>query len=368
MHTIFQRVLPPARLLTTGGLALLLLLPVSLQVQAEFRDPLDWPADELTRLAERPTQAVTRAGEVLVAVGARGLIATSVDGQQWQQSPAPVQSDLLAVVFPTPEQGWAVGHDGVILHSPDAGASWEKQLDGRQAKGQFTDYYTHLQAEPQVLEAAQSALSLNYASGPSLPLLDVWFADALQGFAVGSFGTLVATRDGGKTWEPWLHRIDNPDLLNLNAVEGVGDAVYIAAEQGVVFRLNPQTRHFERTETGYEGSFFGLLSVGDSVIAYGLSGTAYRSDDQGQNWSPLHNPSGVSLTAGVQLPASQDFVLVNARGDLLFGNADSDRLQLRRGSGFARYTGVVALEQDQLVVTSLEGIRSEAVTAASDIQ
>src|SRR5699024_10881475 len=132
--------------LSTGILVLLLLVPVARPAWAEFRDPLDWPAEELTRLAERPTQALARAGDMLVAVGARGLIATSTDGQHWQQSPSPVQSDLLAVVFPTPEEGWAVGHDGVVLHSTDAGRSWEKQLDGRQAGQLFTDYYATLEA------------------------------------------------------------------------------------------------------------------------------------------------------------------------------------------------------------------------------
>ncbi|WP_169304549.1 WD40/YVTN/BNR-like repeat-containing protein [Halopseudomonas bauzanensis] len=360
MNKIFQRVLTMASL-PTGLMVLLLLMPASLL--AAFRDPLDTPAEEFTRLAERPTQAVAKAGDVLVAVGARGLIATSRDGQNWQQSSSPVQSDLLAVVFPTPEQGWAVGHDGVILHSTDAGRSWAKQLDGRQAGELFTDYYASLQGDPELVDSMQSAVALNYGSGPTLPLLDVWFADAQRGFAVGSFGTLVATRDGGRTWEPWLHRIDNPDLLNLNAIQGVGDALYIAAEQGVVFRLGPQSQQFEMTETGYEGSFFGLLGVGNSVVAYGLSGTAYRSDNHGADWTPLHNPSGISLTAGATLPGAGDFVLTNARGDLLFGNIRSDRLQPQRGKGFARYTGVTALGGERLVITSLEGIRGDTLSA-----
>lgn len=365
MNRLFQHVFPAAGSLSTGMLVLLLLVPASQPVWAEFRDPLDWPAEELTQLAERPTQAVAQAGDVLVTVGARGLIATSTDGQHWQQSPSPVQSDLLAVVFPTPDDGWAVGHDGVILHSTDAGRSWEKQLDGRQAQALFTDYYAALEADPEVLDRLQSAVALNYGSGPTLPLLDVWFIDAQRGFAVGSFGTLVATRDGGRSWEPWLHRIDNPDLLNLNAIRGVGDDLYIAAEQGVVFRLDQQAQQFVMTDTGYEGSFFGLLGVGDSVIAYGLSGTAYRSDTQGQDWTPLHNPSGVSLTAGATLPESGAFVLTNARGDLLLGNSRTDRLELKRGESFARYTGIAAVDDDQLVITSLEGIRAKTLSASA---
>ncbi|WP_178114773.1 WD40/YVTN/BNR-like repeat-containing protein [Pseudomonas saliphila] len=365
MSTVFHRVYLSARPKPAQFLMLLMLMPLSLYTHAEFRDPLDWPAHEITRLAERPTQAVAKAGEIMVAVGAQGLIATSTDGNQWTQSPSPVQSDLLALHFPTPEKGWIVGHDGVILHSKDAGVSWEKQLDGRLAGERFTEHYAGLQIEPEALEAAQSAISLNYAAGPALPLLDVWFADAERGFVVGSFGTLAVTSDGGETWEPWLHRIDNEELLNLNAIQGVGDAVYIAAERGVVFKLEPQTQRFEKIETGYDGSFFGLLGVGDSIIAYGLSGAAYRSDDEGLNWMPLEGPSSISLTAGATLSDEGDFVLVNARGDMLFGNAATDVLQLKSGKGYARYTGVISLDGKRLLITSLEGIRSEAVQTLS---
>ncbi|WP_332776946.1 hypothetical protein [Polaromonas sp.] len=43
--------------------------------------------------------------------------------------------------FPTAEQGWAVGNDGVILHSNDAGATWSKQLDGREIGALLVQHY-----------------------------------------------------------------------------------------------------------------------------------------------------------------------------------------------------------------------------------
>src|SRR5690606_9309289 len=140
---------------------------------------------------------------------------------------------------------------------------------------------------------------------------------------------------------------------------------YIAAEQGVVFRLDPQTQRFEMTETGYEGSFFGLLGVGDSIIAYGLSGIAYRSDNQGEDWTLLHNPSGVSLTAGATLPGSGDFVLTNVRGRRRCGNSRSERLQVQRRKVLARYTGATAADAGRLVITRLKGIRGETLSATA---
>ena len=77
---------------------------------------------------------MTRAGDRLVAVGQRGHVVVSSDGgATWKQAQVPVSSDLVAVYFVDAKQGWAVGHDGVILHTADGGEYWELQLDGRKA-------------------------------------------------------------------------------------------------------------------------------------------------------------------------------------------------------------------------------------------
>ena len=82
----------------------------------DYVDVLDLPA-KASALAQRsPLLDLARAGSRLVAVGQRGHILYSDDeGGRWQQARVPVSSDLNAVTFPTPEQGWAVGGDGVVL-------------------------------------------------------------------------------------------------------------------------------------------------------------------------------------------------------------------------------------------------------------
>lgn len=336
-------------------------------VQAAFEDPLDLPARTMDNLAQRPLQAIAQAGEQLVAVGLRGLIITSADqGATWQQSAGPVQDDLVAVQFPTPTDGWAVGHDGVILHSKDAGKTWEKQFDGRTAKDSFTRHYQPLADGGN--EAAASAMELierNYAVGPALPLLDVWFEDAQRGYAVGSFGTLIVTSNGGQTWEPWLDHIDNEDVLNLNGIRGINGQLYIAAESGTIYRLNRQTTHFEKLSTGYDGSFFGVTGYGQTLLAYGLVGTVYRSVDAGQTWTQLDTPSQAIITAGIALPGSQDVVLVNASGDLLLGNEQSAKMALGKTERPSRYTGILSLTSRRFLITSLEGIRTEALPDAT---
>ena len=65
-----------------------------------FADVLDTPARTTPLASKSLFQAVTRAGDRLVAVGQRGHVVVSTDGgKSWKQSAVPVSSDLTAVYF-----------------------------------------------------------------------------------------------------------------------------------------------------------------------------------------------------------------------------------------------------------------------------
>jgi len=335
-------------------------LPIALSAPA-FRDPLDYPAVAVSAVADRPTMAIASVDDYVVAVGPRGLIIRSEDqGKTWVQSSVPVQSDLLAVHFPNARDGWAVGHDGVILHSSDGGRSWIKQLDGRIAAATFKNYYAAEEASP-AMEAAAFLVELNFRSGPSLPYLDVWFEDAQRGFVVGSFGMIAATDDGGQTWTPWMHRIDNDEALHLNSIRGIGGNIFIAGEHGSVLKLDRARQHFMTTSTDYAGSFFGITGNRSTLLAYGLRGTAYRSEDSGISWQAVEIPSDSTLTAGAVDPGSDRFVLVNSAGQFLLGDVTGSRFNDVQTDAPMRYTGVV-VSDGVAVVSSLAGTRSVLIT------
>lgn len=360
----------------------LLVLAVSAQAGTMFQDPLDTPAKMREKITGRPLMAVAHAGDQLVAVGSRGLIAVSGDqGKTWTQSKVPVQSDLLAVQFPTASEGWAVGHDGVVLHSTDGGKTWSKQLDGRAAGPAFKAFYkSGAGGKENMGEAAVTSISdavygkaatgpripglleQNYKSGPALPFIDVWFEDTQRGFVVGAFGMIAATTDGGKTWEPWLHRIDNSSS-NLNAIRGIGGEVYIAGEQGRIFRLDRNRGFFTKMETGYIGSLFGITGNGESLIAYGLRGTAYRATLGGkpgsEKWEVVAMPNEHTLSAGIALADGSGFVLVNAAGELLIGDKAAKNFSALPAQKAMRMTGIAELKANRgFVVTGIEGVRT----------
>lgn len=329
--------------------------------EAKFQDPLETPALARKELQKRPLMAIAAAGNRLIAVGSRGLVIASDDqGKSWTQAQVPVQSDLLAVNFPTAMDGWIAGHDGVILHSADGGRTWTKQLDGRQAAASFKAFYGSLGADG---AGPLAQIEQNYKAGPALPFLDVWFEDANKGFAVGSFGMLVATSDGGKTWEPWLHRISNPQYLNLNALRGIGNDLYIVGEHGQIYQLNRSSGHFDATDSGYVGSLFGIAGNGSALVAFGLRGTAYRKGvGKSNRWEALTTPNEQTLAAGIVSRPGGAFVLVNAAGEfvVLDGSGKNARL-VKPKQPAMRLTGIAALNATSFVVTGLDGVRVETV-------
>ena len=197
---------------------------------------LDAPATQSPLAAQALLQGMARAGKPLVAVGQRGHRRLPTDGgASWKQASVPVSSDLTAVFFVDDEHGWAVGHDGVILHTADGGESWELQLYGRTANDLLIAAMERKVAAEPASEDAKKLLAEAQRfkeQGADKPFLDVWFADAQNGYAVGAYNLLVRTADGGKTWESWFDRTDNPKLFNLYAIRPAGGELFIAGEGG----------------------------------------------------------------------------------------------------------------------------------------
>lgn len=284
-----------------------------------WRDVLDAPARSSPLAEKGLINGLALAGQAVVAVGQRGHVLRSDDaGQHWQQAQVPLSSDLVAVHFVDADQGWAVGHDGVILHSPDGGRNWLRQLDGRML--------ARVLAQADVDEAQKAEWARMGAQGPELPWLDVWFADRRTGFVVGAFGLMLMTRDGGRTWSPLMHLLDNPKGLHLHALRGIGSALYVVGEQGLLLKLDQLSQagraRFHKLDLPYQGSLFGVMGQAalqgpdDIVLVHGLRGTALRSADGGRTWHALETGVQSGLTAATRAPNGHWF-LASQTGQLL---------------------------------------------------
>lgn len=323
---------------------------------AKFGDALDLPAAVSPLAARSLINGLAMAGSRVVGVGQRGHIVLSDDqGKSWRQAVVPLSTDLTAVHFSSATQGWAVGHDGVILHSTDAGATWSRQLDGRALGALINEYYRHAGVSDAVRADAASLA----AQALDKPFLDVWFENEKSGFVVGAFNLILHTDDGGASWQPWMERTDNPQGLHLNAIRPVGQELYIVGEQGLVRKLAKGDARFEAVATPYKGSYFGVLGKAGAVIVYGLRGNAFRSVDGGRQWQPVATGLQTGLSAALALPDGR-LGLISQGGQILLSFDD--------GASFAPFkqaepgsTAAVVGVGGQLLLAGARGVRLQAL-------
>jgi photosystem II stability/assembly factor-like uncharacterized protein len=241
----------------------------------------------------------------------------------------PLSADLVAVHFPTSRLGWAVGHDGVVLHSEDGGASWKRQLDARQLAGQVAD--------------------------PSF--LDVYFFDERHGFAVGAFNLIYETTNGGQSWQSWSTRVENPKGFHLNAIRAVGRELFIVGEQGLVLKLTPDQARFAALATPYKGSFFGVTGKPGVVIVHGLRGNAWRSVDGGASWHKTDTGVVTGLTASA-VGADGAIVVVSQAGQVLLSKDDGAHFALQPHKAGPVSAAVLA-RGGMMVLGGARGLRTQ---------
>ncbi|MBV7495103.1 glycosyl hydrolase [Pseudomonas sp. PDM24] len=344
-------------------LAALLATVPFMAANADYKDPLDSPATLSPMAASTQLLDIATAGQRLVAVGWRGHILYSDDqGLSWTQANSPVDVDLTAVSFSSPQNGWAVGHSGVVLHTADGGETWSKQLDGRTAGPLMLDYYEKkLKDGDEQAQKYVDDVMLNTEGGPEQPWLDVAFVDDLHGYVVGTFNQILYTADGGKTWVPQMDKVDNPESLHLNAITRDGDAFYIASERGTVFVKSQGDDHFKPSSSGYNGSFFGVLAKNGLVLAYGLKGTLYRSKDHGSTWTAIDAGVDTALTGGAMLDNGR-ILLVSQGGQLLSARNTNAAIQALSVERPTMFTALVPVESDKVVIVGMAGAQQETLS------
>ena len=287
---------------------------------------------------------ISTAGDRLVVAGERGHVLYSDDnGSNWQQARVPTTQMLTAIHFVDGRHGWAVGHDGLVLVSDDGGENWRIQRDGLAVQHQInlelretahreieelkerleraddeTQAQLELELEDVQLDLEDAELALEEAVFTS-PFMDVWFKDVNRGWAVGAFGTLVATENGGQHWIGQEKLVDNPDEFHLNAITGDGEGrVFIAGEGGVMFRSLDDGSNWQSLEPFYEGSWFGVVysAHNDTLFMFGLRGNLYRSADFGTTWERVITDNNSTL-AGGSATHQGEIVLVGGVGTVL---------------------------------------------------
>jgi len=329
---------PLVRLLS--ACSLFALLCGGVPVHAQPGDPQLRYSIESPKAASNLLLDVTHAGTRLVVAGDRGHILYSDDGGAgWAQAKVPTRQLLTAIYFTDDRHGWAVGHDALILATTDGGETWAHQYENREAE---------------------------------VPLLDVWFENAEHGLAVGAYGMLLETHDGGQHWDDISDRLDNEDGYHLNAITAIqGSGLFVVGEMGGMFRSPDMGQTWERVESPYQGSLFGVISGSEAglVVAFGLRGHLFRSVDFGNNWETIalgsrDNPLEAGLADGNLLDDGR-MVIVGHGGVVLSSNDQGRSFEIYNRPDRRSLSGVVANAHDNLILVGQSGISIASSTGAN---
>lgn len=369
------------RLFAKWMICMVLLLGTIRTVQGGTLDLLQMPAVDSDKATVSILMDVKRIDDRMIAVGEWGHILYSgkTCGESWIQAEVPVSITLTAVYFPTSEKGWAVGHDGAVLHTQDGGESWEMQLDGNkinklvydQVSKLVTDKEDLLENEKETLGEEEieklesdienlgfflSDAEMAVNEGPTRPLMDVWFKNDQEGIIVGVFGMILKTADGGQTWIPILDRIENPNGYHYYGITRSGDNLFIAGEMGLLYRSGDFGETWELLTSPYEGSFFGIVGnpEGDFIMAFGLRGNTCYTLDGGETWQHK-NVGRASISGGTWL-SSNALCLVAVDGSVYI-SSDKAKSFKALPAKFPAAIAVAESAKDKLTVVGLNGVK-----------
>lgn len=362
--------------LKAGCLSLLTIMTMA--THAQWQDPLDTPSFKNHRSHEALLLDIAKADSRLIAVGSYGHIIYSDDnGLTWVQAEVPVSITLTSVYFASASTGWAAGHDGVILNTTDGGKTWQKQFDGYRANQEIVDSVSraydeaeaHLaelqdQGDDDAISAAEERLenlefmlgdaSYDLDTGSTKPFLDLWFYDANRGFAVGAYGMLFYTEDGGQHWKNYSLRLPNPENYHLNAISFVGNqSLMIVGERGLVLRSDDLGQSWRSLDSPYDGSLFGLAADGNQQLLFGLRGHVFASENGGISWQEL--ATGSKQTLAGSLVTKQGVMLVG-NGGVVLDLANKSPVKLHIIEGRKAYSALVQATDGTYVLVGESGV------------
>lgn len=331
-------------------------------------DPLIRPAHLTARGASAVLMAVTRAGagNRLVAVGERGIILTSDDnGIHWKQARVPVSVLLTGVRFANANTGWAVGHSGVVLRTEDGGATWSKQLDGiAAAQIVMQDARKKSASDPAAQRQLANAQRL-VNDGADKPFFDLYVENDNVAIIVGAYGLMFRTEDAGMTWHSWQDHIANTKGAHLYAIQGAGNTLYLAGEQGAFFVSTNKGQSFSAIKTPYIGSYFGVAVTSEqNVVLFGLKGNSYQSVDGGKSWQASQVGVHAALN-GATVLKSGAVVMVSQAGNVLRSTDGGRSFVPMPIPSPAPFVGLTEASDGSLILVGARGIIRVPASAAA---
>jgi photosystem II stability/assembly factor-like uncharacterized protein len=240
---------------------------------------------------------------ILVLVVAAALVSPAAGGET-PIDLAEIRQNLFAACFPTDREGWMVGELGRVIRTTDGGTTWRRQDAGTKrpflAMACLDPRTAWIAGKEGIIYATTDGGETwrLQKSDSTRHIFTIDFATPMRGHAAGDFGTMVHTEDGGATWtsmrvpetvalpDSALDTGVEPGDVNIYSLSyGDADRVWAVGEFGVVVTSADGGRTWQQQHTPVESTLFGVRFVdARRGWAVGIDSLILRTEDGGATW------------------------------------------------------------------------------------
>ncbi len=281
-----------------------------------------------------------------IAVGSGGtLLVTQNGGESWTRRGTGVQSTLRSVAILSPREAVAAGEAGVILKTGDAGMNWKQRkvaanlysvvargdhliavggeagyFRNRRVIFRSTDrgdnwnveldesgpvlYGVSIAADGTAVASGESGTLMQKSSrdsawtkakSPTKHLLAAVIHSPKEVLAVGSFGIVATSTDGGKSWNANFSE-KQKELYSVSFYDAA-HGVAVGDEGRILYTANGG-RQWQVSKSGFKAGLQGVSMISPTAaVAVGGEGLVLRSTDGGQSWGKIASGTDLWLRA-----------------------------------------------------------------------
>lgn len=235
---------------------------------------------------------------ILIVIGGFLMVAVAIQTEKPAVQLMEMRSARLATHFrqvefaPGTMTAWAVGFNGTVLRTDDAGKSWvrfdtqtQARLYGLQVRDDHSIYCCG--SDGTLLHSVNGGRTWRKLQVPTrYRLIDVFFSDPDNGWVVGDNGCILRTTDGGRQWSPIDSGLTSGYRQIWLSETGHG---YIAGYEGVLLYTANGGLTWTKRDLPEHISFYGMTvsDGGRRCVLAGSCGLMLETSDFGITWDIL---------------------------------------------------------------------------------
>jgi eukaryotic-like serine/threonine-protein kinase len=261
-----------------------------------FRQLTEWKSLPVPSEVNFKKISIPRENTIFLSGDSGSLLYSTTSGREWSQIENIPDINFNSHYFFANQEGFLVGEKGTIIKITDYQISDRFDLDD------ITLFDIHFVndnigfisgSNGSILKTKNRGRSWSFLkTGTDKLLFSIFFTDEMNGYAAGWEGELIKTKDGGESWEKverkWNNYIKTIFFTNRN----LG---FVAGGGGEIFRTTDAGSTWQKVNSGISNGIQNILFADESLgIAVSNRGEIIVSRDGGRNW--LRSDSGLFST------------------------------------------------------------------------